>query len=155
MTEWTLEKWLWMVTLQSPKRQHYWNLTIRLFSVISRTIVGGILPILPTGQIYIYIYIYIYAILYYNIIYYCVLLSHSQWEESVSCLFKMQKPYDKRKLPNTILELGLLISYATRVSVRPQCLTVSKSCISKIYILKYFFCALEMGKLWFILKTLP
>ena len=26
--------------LHSPKLQHYWNLTIRLFSVISRTLVG-------------------------------------------------------------------------------------------------------------------
>ena len=30
-------------TPHSPKLQHYWSLTIRLFSVISRTIVGGIL----------------------------------------------------------------------------------------------------------------
>ena len=28
-----------------PKYQYYWNLTIRLFSVISRTLVGGILPL--------------------------------------------------------------------------------------------------------------
>ena len=28
-------------TLHSPKLQHYWNLNIRLFSVICRTFVGG------------------------------------------------------------------------------------------------------------------
>ena len=28
-----------------PKTQHHWNLTIRLFSVISRTLTGGILPL--------------------------------------------------------------------------------------------------------------
>ena len=30
--------------LHSPKLQHYWNLTIRLFSVISRTLIGGSYP---------------------------------------------------------------------------------------------------------------
>ena len=30
----------WRGTLHSPKLQHYWNLTIRLFNVISRTLVG-------------------------------------------------------------------------------------------------------------------
>ena len=48
-------------TPHSPKLQHYWNLTIRLFSVISRTLMGGdltplqkssrcILQPQPTGQ---------------------------------------------------------------------------------------------------------
>ena len=32
--------------LRIPKKlQHYWNLTIRLFSVICRTLIGGILPL--------------------------------------------------------------------------------------------------------------
>ncbi len=35
--EWTWEQWQWRVALHSPKLQHYWNLTIRLFHVISRT----------------------------------------------------------------------------------------------------------------------
>ena len=46
---------------KAPKLHHYWNLTIRLFSVISSTLVGGglillqrssrcILPPRPTGQ---------------------------------------------------------------------------------------------------------
>ena len=39
--EWTWERWQWRGTPHSPKLQHYWNLTIRLFSVISRTLVGG------------------------------------------------------------------------------------------------------------------
>ena len=30
-------------TLHSPKLQHYWSFTIRLFNVISRTLVGGCL----------------------------------------------------------------------------------------------------------------
>ena len=29
----------------SPKLQHYWNLIIRLFSVIIKTLVGGVLPL--------------------------------------------------------------------------------------------------------------
>ena len=29
----------------TPKHQYYWNLIIRLFSVISRTLVGGVLPL--------------------------------------------------------------------------------------------------------------
>ena len=37
--QWTREWWQWKGTLQSPKFQHYWNFTIRLFSVISRTLV--------------------------------------------------------------------------------------------------------------------
>ena len=32
--------WQWKGTLHSPKLLHYWNLTIRLLSVISRTLVG-------------------------------------------------------------------------------------------------------------------
>ena len=31
-------------TPHSPKLQHHWKLTIRLFSVISRTLVGGSYP---------------------------------------------------------------------------------------------------------------
>ena len=36
--EWTWERWQWTCNLHSPKLQHYWNLTIRLFRVISRTL---------------------------------------------------------------------------------------------------------------------
>ena len=39
--QWTWEKWQWKGTLHSPKLQHNWNLTIRLFSVISVTLVDG------------------------------------------------------------------------------------------------------------------
>ena len=35
------KRWQWKNTLHSPKLQHYWSLTIRLFSVISRTLVVG------------------------------------------------------------------------------------------------------------------
>ena len=56
--------------LHSPKLQHYWNLNIRLFSVISRTLIGGGLTPLQrscqcilqpqlTGHLSIYIYIYV------------------------------------------------------------------------------------------------
>ena len=31
--------------VNSPKLQNYWNLTIRLFSSIARTLVGGVLPL--------------------------------------------------------------------------------------------------------------
>ena len=36
----TWEQWQWRGTPHSPKPQHHWNLTIRLFSVIYRTLVG-------------------------------------------------------------------------------------------------------------------
>ena len=39
--EWIWERWQWRGTPHSPKLQDYWNLTIRLFSVISRALVGG------------------------------------------------------------------------------------------------------------------
>ena len=39
--EWTWEWWEWRNTPHSPKLQHYLILTIRLFSVISGTLVGG------------------------------------------------------------------------------------------------------------------
>ena len=39
--EWTRERRQWMGTLHSPELQHHWNLTFRLFSVLSRTLVGG------------------------------------------------------------------------------------------------------------------
>ena len=60
--EWTWEQWQWRGTPRSPKLQHFWNLTIRLFSVISKTLVSGgglspqqkssrcILQPQPTGQ---------------------------------------------------------------------------------------------------------
>ena len=50
--EWTWEWWQWRGTPHSPKLQHYWNLTIRLFSVLSRTLVGGVLP--PTEKQSVY-----------------------------------------------------------------------------------------------------
>ena len=60
-TEWTCERWQWRNALHSPKLQHHWNLTTRLFSVISRILVWGVLTTLqrcsqiilqprPTGQ---------------------------------------------------------------------------------------------------------
>ena len=58
---WTWVRWQWRDTPPSPKLQHYWNLTIRLFSVIYRTLIGvGLTPLQrssrrilqpqPTGQ---------------------------------------------------------------------------------------------------------
>ena len=38
--EWTWTQWQWRSTLHSIEHQHYWNLTIRLFNFISRTLVG-------------------------------------------------------------------------------------------------------------------
>ena len=52
-TEWTWEQWQWRGTLYSPKLQHHWSLTIRSFSVISRTLQRcsrWILQPQPTGQ---------------------------------------------------------------------------------------------------------
>ena len=39
--EWTWERWQGSGTLHFSKPQHYCNFTIRLFSVISRTLMGG------------------------------------------------------------------------------------------------------------------
>ena len=60
-TEWTWEGWQWRGIPDSLKPQHHWNLTIRLFSVIYRTLfVGSLTPLHrssrcilqshPTGQ---------------------------------------------------------------------------------------------------------
>ena len=38
---WTWEQWQWRDAPYSPKPQHYWDLSIRLFCVISRTLVSG------------------------------------------------------------------------------------------------------------------
>ena len=38
--EWTWEQRQWSGAPYSPKPQHHWNLTIRLFSVISRSLIG-------------------------------------------------------------------------------------------------------------------
>ena len=43
--EWTWEQWQWRDTHYSPNPQHYWDLTIRLFSVISRTLIGEVLSL--------------------------------------------------------------------------------------------------------------
>ena len=50
--EWTWEQWQWRSTPHSPKLQHYWNLTIRLFSVISRTLVRGSYPSAEKQSVY-------------------------------------------------------------------------------------------------------
>ena len=42
-SEWTWEQWQWRSTPYSPKLQNYWSLTLRLFPVISRPLVGGVL----------------------------------------------------------------------------------------------------------------
>ena len=52
-SKWTWERWQWRSTPHSPKLQYYWNLTIRLFSVISRTLVGGGLTALQRSSWYI------------------------------------------------------------------------------------------------------
>ena len=39
--EWTWEWWQWRGTPHSSNLQHYLNLTMRLFSVVSRTLIGG------------------------------------------------------------------------------------------------------------------
>ena len=63
-SEWTLGQWQWKGTLHFSKLQHYWSFTIRLFSVMSRTLVVGVVTPLqrssrcilqpqPTGQPYI------------------------------------------------------------------------------------------------------
>ena len=38
--EWTWERWQWRGISHSLKLQHYWSLTMRLFSVISRKLAG-------------------------------------------------------------------------------------------------------------------
>ena len=43
--EWTWERWPWRVIPHSPKIQNYWSLTIRLFSVITRTLLEWVLPL--------------------------------------------------------------------------------------------------------------
>ena len=44
--EWTWKQWQWKGALHFPKLQHYWELTIKLFRVMSGTFVGrGDLPL--------------------------------------------------------------------------------------------------------------
>ena len=43
--EWTLERLQWWGTLHSPKLQHYWSLTMRLFRITSRKLVVGSCPL--------------------------------------------------------------------------------------------------------------
>ena len=45
----TWEQWKWRNTLHSLKLRYYRNLTIRLFSVISRALVAGVLPLYREG----------------------------------------------------------------------------------------------------------
>ena len=44
-SEWNWEWWQRRSNQHSPKLQHYWNLAIRLFNVISITVIGGGLPL--------------------------------------------------------------------------------------------------------------
>ena len=45
---WIWKRWQLKGTLHSPKLHHYWNFTIRLFSVTSRTLIEGDLPLCNT-----------------------------------------------------------------------------------------------------------
>ena len=45
MPEWTREQWQLKGIPSSLKLQHYWSLLIRLFSVISKRVVEGVLPL--------------------------------------------------------------------------------------------------------------
>ena len=42
---WTWKRWQWRNTPHFHNFQHYWSLTIGLFWVISRTLIGGVLPL--------------------------------------------------------------------------------------------------------------
>ena len=50
--EWTRERWRWRGTPHSPKLQLCWKLSIRLFSVISRTLFGGSYPSAEVQSVY-------------------------------------------------------------------------------------------------------
>ena len=50
--EWTWEQWQWRCTPHFPKLQHYWNFTIRLFSVKSRTLKGKSYPSAEMQSVY-------------------------------------------------------------------------------------------------------
>ena len=49
-SEWTREWWQWRGTPHSLKFQHNWNLTIRLFRVISRTLIGEVGGSYPSAE---------------------------------------------------------------------------------------------------------
>ena len=51
-SEWTSKQCQWRGTPHSPKPQYYWSPTIRLFSVISRILVRGVLPLCRDAVIY-------------------------------------------------------------------------------------------------------
>ena len=51
-SEWTWERWQWRSIPHSPKLQHYWSLTIRLFNVISRILVVGSNPSAEMQSVY-------------------------------------------------------------------------------------------------------
>ncbi len=52
---WTWEQWQGRGALHSRKPQHYWNLTIRLFSVISgHSLGGGFLPLCREAVVVFY-----------------------------------------------------------------------------------------------------
>ena len=48
----TRKQWKWKDPLHFPKFQHYWSLTIRLLRVISRILVGGVLPSTEIQSVY-------------------------------------------------------------------------------------------------------
>ena len=50
--EWTWERWQWRSTLHPLTLLHYWNLTIRLFIVISRTLIGMYYPSAEMQSVY-------------------------------------------------------------------------------------------------------
>ena len=50
--EWTWERWQWRGTPHSQRLQHCWNFTIRLFTVLSRTLMGGSYPSAAKQSVY-------------------------------------------------------------------------------------------------------
>ena len=49
---WTWERWQWRGTLHFPNLHHYWNLTMRLLSVIYKTLFGGVLHLCREAVMY-------------------------------------------------------------------------------------------------------
>ena len=49
-SEWTWEQWQWSGSLHSPMLPYYWSLTIRLFSIISRTLMVVAVGSYPSAE---------------------------------------------------------------------------------------------------------
>ena len=113
--EWTWEQWQWRSTLNSPKLQHCFSLTIRLFNVISTTLVRGILPLCRDAVGIFYSPIWLRH-------WFLCLMVYQPWRTVVGVLNLLLGGYGVHAFPKSIFLKGyIIVSQEFKFACSLQC----------------------------------